>query len=133
MVRVRRIDHVTLVVHDLAASRRFYVERLGMEDVPRPAFDFAGLWLRAGDTLVHLILADHRTGPAGINEDGRTKTTRGFHLAFAVDDAATAGAELAAAGVPFVTPPKLRPDGAVQAFVLDPDGHVIELTSLPVG
>ena len=133
MVRVRQIDHVTLVARDLAASRRFYVERLGMDDVPRPAFDFAGLWLRAGETLVHLILESDRSGPAGVNEDGRAKTTRGHHLAFAVDDAAVAAAELEAAGVPFLTRPKLRPDGAVQTFVLDPDGHVIELTSPTVG
>lgn len=133
MIRVRQIDHVTLVVRDLDASRRFYVGRLGMAEVPRPAFDFAGLWFRAGETLVHLILESDRSGRAGVNEDGRPKSTRGHHLAFGVDDAAAAGAELEAAGVPFVSKAKLRPDGATQVFVLDPDGHVIELCSPPKG
>lgn len=131
MLRVRQIDHVTLVVRDLGASRRFYVDQLGMVEVPRPAFDFAGLWFRAGETLIHLILESERSGRAGVNEDGRPKSTRAHHLAFAVDDAAAAAEALEAAGVSFVSKPKLRPDGAVQAFVLDPDGHVIELCSAP--
>ena len=132
MLRVQQIDHITLVVNDLEASRRFYVEALGMEVVPRPAFDFAGLWFQAGQTLIHLILQSEQSGPAGVNEDGRTKTSRGHHLAFSVEDAAAAATELEAAGVPFLSKPKLRPDGAVQVFVFDPDGHVIELCSLPV-
>lgn len=131
MLRVQQIDHVTLVVRDLGASRRFYVELLGMTEVPRPAFDFAGAWFQAGETLIHLILEHDRSGPAGVNEDGRTKSSRGHHLAFSVDDAMQAAAELEAASVPFLTKPKLRPDGAVQTFVLDPDGHVIELCSSP--
>jgi catechol 2,3-dioxygenase-like lactoylglutathione lyase family enzyme len=129
MVRVRQIDHVTLVVKDLDASRRFYVGLLGMEEVPRPAFDFAGMWFRAGQTLIHLILEHDRTGPVGVNERRAPKSTRAHHLAFAVEDAAAAAAELDAAGATFVSKPKFRPDGAVQTFVLDPDGHVIELCS----
>ncbi|HBN74488.1 MAG TPA: glyoxalase, partial [Planctomycetaceae bacterium] len=30
-----------------------------------------------------------------------------------------------------VSPPKFRPDGAVQIFLADPDGHVVELASDP--
>ncbi len=131
MIRVSQIDHVTFVVRDLDASRRFYVDLLGMENIPRPAFEFAGLWFRAGNTLLHLIREHDRSGPAGVNEDGRAKSTRGHHLAFAVDDAAAAADDLEAAGVTFVTKPKRRPDGAIQTFVLDPDGHVIELSSPP--
>ena len=37
-INVKHIDHVTLVVKDVEASRRFYVDLLGMTDVPRPAF-----------------------------------------------------------------------------------------------
>lgn len=131
MLHVRQIDHITLVVKDLEASRRFYVDRLGMTEVPRPAFDFAGLWFRAGETLIHLILEHDRSGPAGVNEGAREKTTRGHHFAFSVEDAAAAAAELEAAGVPFLAKPKQRPDGFVQTFVLDPDGHVVELCSEP--
>lgn len=34
-------------------------------------------------------------------------------------------------GVPIVDGPKSRPDGYIQVFVTDPDGHVIELCSPP--
>ena len=130
-VRVRQIDHVTLVVKDLAATRRFYVEWLGMEEAPRPDFDFAGAWFRAGQTLLHVILEHDRSGPAGVNEDGRAKSSRGHHLAFAVEDATAAAQELEERGVEFLTRPKRRPDGAIQTFILDPDRHVIELCSAP--
>lgn len=130
-MKVRQIDHVTIVVTDLQATRQFYVDWLGMVEVPRPDFDFAGLWFQAGDTLLHIILEHDRSGAAGVNEDGRLKSSRGHHLAFAVDDAKAAAAELEKRGIAFVSPPKKRPDGAIQAFVLDPDGHVIELCSPP--
>lgn len=131
MIRVKQIDHVTLVVKNLESSRRFYVDWLGMTEVPRPAFDFAGAWYQAGETLIHAILEHDRSGPAGINETVRQKSTRGYHLAFAVDDAEAAAKTLEELGANFLTKPKLRPDGAVQTFVIDPDGHVIELSSPP--
>src|SRR4051794_29076532 len=55
-VQVKHIDHATFVVKELERSRRFYVEILGMREVPRPAFSFAGLWFQAGPTQIHLIL-----------------------------------------------------------------------------
>lgn len=131
-MRVQHIDHATIVVKDLESTRRFYVEWLGMEEAPRPDFDFAGLWFRAGATLLHVILEHDRSGEAGVNEDGRAKTSRGHHLAFAVDDAAEAARELERREATFVSRPKRRPDGAIQTFVLDPDGHVIELCSPPL-
>src|SRR5437588_4393626 len=62
---VQSIDHVTLVVKDLGKSREFYVQTLGMREVPRPAFSFAGLWFQAGKTQIHLILEFAGSGPAG--------------------------------------------------------------------
>ena len=132
-IRVRCLDHVSLVVCDLDASRRFYVDLLGMELVARPAFEFAGLWFRAGATLVHVILEHDGSGSAGVNEDGRAKSTRGHHIAFTVEDAFAASVAASAAGFAVVAGPKHRPDGAIQTFVLDPDGHLIELSSPPPG
>lgn len=54
-IQVKSLDHVTLVVKDLELSRRFYVDGLGMREVPRPAFSFPGSWFQAGPTLIHLI------------------------------------------------------------------------------
>src|SRR5262245_6569721 len=64
-IQVKSIDHVTLVVKDLERSRKFYVEALGMREVPRPAFSFAGSWFQAGKTQIHLILEYSGSGPAG--------------------------------------------------------------------
>ena len=64
-IAVRTLDHVTVVVGDLAASRAFYVDVLGMQEVPRPAFSFDGLWFQSGPTQIHLILEYDGSGPAG--------------------------------------------------------------------
>jgi len=130
-IRVRHIDHVTLVVRDVNASRRFYVELLGMTEVPRPAFSFDGAWFQAGATLIHLIAEHDRSGPAGYPVEVLVKSSRNHHFAFEVDDAYAAAALLKAKGIPLIDDAKLRPDGAVQVFLADPDNHVIELcTSL---
>ncbi len=128
-IQVRDIDHVTFVVKDLDASRDFYVGLIGMEEVPRPAFNFPGLWFKCGTTLLHLIGEHDESGPAGY-PDGVTRTsTRAQHMAFRVDDAAAVAKVLKEHKVPMVCDAKHRPDGAVQVFVHDPDGHVIEFCS----
>jgi catechol 2,3-dioxygenase-like lactoylglutathione lyase family enzyme/uncharacterized protein YunC (DUF1805 family) len=132
-VRVRAIDHVTLVVKDLERSRRFYVDVLGMREVPRPAFSFAGSWFQAGSTQIHLILEFSGSGPAGNLLPEHQRSSRTQHVAFAVADAEAALVALRAAGVPVLSGAKPRPDGYLQVFVTDPDGHVIELCSPPKG
>ncbi len=133
VIQVECIDHVTLVVRDLAASHRFYAELLGMEPMPRPDFDFAGSWFRAGKTLLHLILEHDRSGPAGPGNSDREPSTRMQHFAFRVPDANAAWEALQASGasIRVISLPKFRPDGAVQVFLADPDGHVVELSSEP--
>jgi catechol 2,3-dioxygenase-like lactoylglutathione lyase family enzyme/uncharacterized protein YunC (DUF1805 family) len=130
-LQVKAIDHVTLVVKDLAQSRRFYVDVLGMREVPRPAFSFAGSWFQAGNTQIHLILEFPGSGPAGNLLPAERRSSRTQHVAFAVPDAAAVVAWLQANAVPILHGPKPRPDGYLQTFVTDPDGHVIELCSPP--
>jgi len=128
---VRSIDHVTLVVADLERSRAFYVDLLGMQSIARPPFSFNGLWFQAGATQIHLILEHAESGPAGNLEPRDRLGMRSHHLAFEVADATSAVAWLRECGVPVVAGPKFRPDGAVQTFVTDPDGHLVELTTFP--
>jgi len=125
---VQSIDHVTIVVKDLTATRRFYVDVLGMKEVARPNFSFAGQWFQAGATLIHTILEFAGSSPAGL---GGGANTRGHHFAFLVADVAAAATRLERLGITLVSPPKLRPDGAAQLFIHDPDGHLVELSSLP--
>lgn len=130
-IGVRSIDHVTLVVQDLERSRRFYVDVLGMRAVARPAFSFAGSWFQAGNTQIHLILEYSGSAPAGNLLPAEKRTSRSQHLAFAVEDAAAALSVLRDRQVPILSGPAPRPDGWLQVFVTDPDGHVIELCSPP--
>ncbi len=130
-IGVKGIDHATLVVKDLERSRRFYVGVLGMREVPRPAFSFAGLWFQAGSTQIHLILEYEGSGPAGNQVPAEMRHSRSHHIAFAVSDATACLESLEGLQVPIVSGPKPRPDGYIQVFVTDPDGHVIELCSPP--
>ena len=130
-IRVRHIDHVTLIVRDVNASRRFYVGLLGMTEVPRPAFSFDGAWFQAGATLIHLIAEHDRSGPAGYPVEVLVKSSRNHHFAFEVEDAYAAAAALKAKGISLIDDARLRPDGAVQVFLADPDNHVVELCTSP--
>jgi catechol 2,3-dioxygenase-like lactoylglutathione lyase family enzyme len=125
-ITVKSLDHVTLIVKDLEASKRFYCGLLGMHDVPRPAFSFAGKWFQAGATQIHLIEEHEQSGPAGEVRQGEP-SSRKHHHAFLVEDARAAYEEAKRAGATLVSEPKERPDGAIQVFLQDPDGYIVEL------
>lgn len=129
-IGVQAIDHVTLVVDDLERSAKFYVDLLGMRRVERPRFNFPGLWFQAGATQIHLILKHDQSSPAGLPDAPPTAGAgRVFHFAFEVPSCKTAVERLKAAGVRVRGGPSLRPDGFVQTWCYDPDGHVVELFS----
>jgi len=129
-IRVKQIDHISIVVKNLEASRWFYVDALGMEQVPRPAFSFDGLWFQAGSTLVHLILEHPESGPADRDQPLHLQVSRTRHVAFEVDDALAAKARLEELGIPIASGPKHRPDGPLQLTIFDPDNNLVELFSL---
>jgi catechol 2,3-dioxygenase-like lactoylglutathione lyase family enzyme len=133
-----RLDHAALMVSDPEAARAFYVEVLGLEEVPRPpTFTFPGLWLKIGDHQLHLV---------GEAEPGRTRATHpgyapnelatGYasHFALEVDELESFVEQVRARGGAIVGGPRPRGDGVLQAYVADPDGNVIELmqTGVPV-
>jgi catechol 2,3-dioxygenase-like lactoylglutathione lyase family enzyme len=106
---LRVFDHLTIRVSDLAASRAFYVEALGL-----PTHD--GELVEWGDFS---IVAD---GPA----------TRRLHAGFGVDDRDAVDAwwnRMTEAGYESDGEPGPRPqysESYYGAFVLDPDGNSIE-------
>jgi len=130
-IRVKQIDHITLVVKNLERSRAFYVDLLGMEPANRPGFRFPGLWFQAGATLVHLIEEHPESGPAQFFVPEDCLISRTHHFAFEVDDAVAAANTLESCGIKLVDGPKLRPDGPTQIYIQDPDRHLVELFSLP--
>jgi catechol 2,3-dioxygenase-like lactoylglutathione lyase family enzyme len=118
--RGRLIDHVQLVVSDLAASKKFYTAVMGALGVPpgpagKDYFSFDELWISTADS-----------------EAAQGKLTGRVHLAFATRtrDAVEAfhRAALEAGGRDNGKPGE-RPyhPGYYAAFALDPDGNNIEV------
>ncbi len=117
---VLELNHVTLYVRDLEASVQFYREVLSLPRLPRPNFGFAGAWFALGPQQLHL----------NIDTQNQDKERHSLHIAFLVQDAFAAAEALQERGVTLQGEPGLRPDGAVQMFFQDPDGYLLELTSL---
>ena len=119
---LQAIDHFTIRTDDLAASRRFYVDILGLTDGDRPPFDFPGAWLYLDDRPVVHLIAGQGTGE---------KATGSIdHLAFRASAPDALRQRLNDQGVDFSerVVPRLE---MVQFFIKDPDGVTIELNFLP--
>ena len=128
-IRVTGFDHVTIICADLEATRRFYVDVLGMTEVTRPEFKFPGLWFQIGNVQIHATQESPEAGKAGWQNQGAAVVSRGHHIAFAVTDVVEALQLLQAHGVRIASPVQQRPDGYKQAYLYDPDGHVVEIVS----
>jgi len=116
------LNHVALHVRDVEASCEFYKNVLLLEPMPRPAFDFPGAWFRLGKTQeLHLI---------GDRGEPVHSHNRGNHFALQADNLDEWEAHFDKLGAEHL-PQRLRPDGARQLFVKDPDGHFIELFTIP--
>ena|ERR1043166_2634971 len=120
-IAIQELNHVMIRVRDLDASIRFYGDVLGLRRIPRPNFDFPGAWFALGSQELHLI-GDPQLQPS---------TRQHHHFALRVDDPHAVLRELEARGWSKLRGPAPRPDGALQLFVSDPDGYVIELMSAP--
>lgn len=119
---------IGLTVRDVAASRRFYGEVLGLPEQPP---------VEIGDGKVRYTFHVGRTvikfwcpGEGLPVASGPPEAAIGFReLRFEVDDAdATCGA-LAATGVRVEVPPVDAPGGGRTAVVSDPDGNWLRLSS----
>ncbi|NOX40966.1 MAG: lactoylglutathione lyase [Alphaproteobacteria bacterium] len=118
-----RFLHTMVRVKDLAASLRFYVELLGLEEIRRiedEAGRFSLIFLACPDQHeVSLELTYNWDGDEGLPSDGR----HFGHLAYEVDDIAALCQHLQDNGVVINRPPR---DGRM-AFVRSPDNISIEL------
>ena len=115
-----RAHHMSFPVRDLARSRVFYEEVLGLAAIPRPDLGaLGGVWYRAGAREVHLIEV-----PAGaaVAEPPSRLSPIDRHAAFGVDDYESTLAHLRSHGLDVV-----ESRGSGQMWVQDPDGHILEL------
>ncbi|MFK7916082.1 MAG: VOC family protein [Pseudomonadales bacterium] len=107
------VHHVSINVSDVAAAKAFYVDLLGMQDLPRPDFPFPGAWLGIGGQELHLL---------GIESTAPPKEQ---HFALAVTDLAALRQQLAEAGVAVSEPTEIA-GVCLQSFAHDPSGNMVE-------
>ncbi|MDE0863007.1 MAG: VOC family protein [Rubripirellula sp.] len=121
-MEAQQLDHVAIHVEDVDRSVAFYRDVMQLPMMERPNFDFPGAWFRLGrDQELHLI--GDRDLPVHSHH-------RGGHFALVVDCLDEWESHLDACEAVRL-PRKTRPDGALQTFVQDPDGHWIELCKPP--
>jgi lactoylglutathione lyase len=108
---------VSVHAYDLEESVRFYRDFFGMQEIPAPDFPTPVRWLRVGDLQLHLFRSEN---PAPARH----------HFALDVDDFEAAylrAAELGIAEEGYYSDVRELPDGAVQMYVRDPAGNLVEV------
>jgi len=113
-LNLTHIDHVSVLVTDLARSRHFYRDVLGLKEIAKPrTFDFEVLWFDLGNQQLHLL------------QKPQPDTRSARHFALRVGDSKQARTHFQALGIKTqetTTIPKC--DGF---FISDPDGNRIEI------
>ena len=135
MLRIETLHHVSLPITDLSASRTFYSNILGLEEVARPNFNFPGAWFAVGDRVLHLIVGEHSTLRKGKDIDSHDA-----HFAIRVTSYRGALDHLRAKGYSADATDPLRrlrenPGGKAgfpQIYLLDPDHNVVEINAAVV-
>lgn len=117
-MRATGFTHVSVHAHDLDESVRFYKYLFGMEEIPAPGFPFPVLWLRVGDLQLHLFQSED---PA----------PQGHHFGIEVDDFEATYEKVGEMGAQieegYFSSVYELPDGAVQLYVRDPAGNMVEV------
>ena len=116
------MNHFTILTDDVAATVDFYRDLLGLADGPRPAFDFPGAWLYAGNApILHVVggRARDELKPGVID-----------HMAFSAVDLSETLARLASRNIPH-TCRRLPGAGTWQVFFHDLNGARVELDFAP--
>jgi len=121
-IEITALNHIARTTKNLEASRHFYREVLGCQEISRPSFPFAGAWLYVAGLQFHLI-EDLKVSdsPGAIN-------TRESHIAFHVRDLNAMEERLRQHGIPYHR--SMIEDRKIdQIFFRDPDGWMIEIGS----
>ena len=123
-MRATRLNHVSIHASDMEESLRFYIEVFGMERLPSPNFSEHVEWLRLGDQQLHLFRRD-------------TPAPAFHHIALDVDDFEAAYLKAKELGLfdegAFAASVRELPDGAVQMYLRDPAGNLVEVDWPDIG
>jgi lactoylglutathione lyase len=115
-----RINHVSVSSPDQDESARFYAELFGARRIPAPNFGFRVDWFEFGGTQLHIFPEDD--GPP-----------RRHHFGVTVEDILPIyrrAQELGVIDPVFTDCVRVLEDGAVQFYIRDPGGNLIEVNGL---
>lgn len=114
-IRLRRVNHLTYCVKDKARATRFWVDVLGVNEIPSMVDSDRIVWLQLpSGTMVHLI--EHEDAPSEPSHHG----------AFEVEDIDEAQKYMRERGVE-TTDITQRHDGQRVFFIEDTEGNRIEI------
>ena len=72
--QVHGLFHLAIKTGDLAATRRFWCEVIGLREVPRPDFGYPGAWLACpqpgGQAIIHVYAGGPALGEGGVAPQG---------------------------------------------------------------
>jgi catechol 2,3-dioxygenase-like lactoylglutathione lyase family enzyme len=125
---VTGLFHVAIKTDDLAATRRFYLDVIGLCEVPRPDFGYPGAWIGVpqpgGQAIMHIYAGGPALGPSGVAPKG---TAAIDHVSLTAVGYTDFVERFRAAGLDwreFLVPGTTL----YQLFVYDPSGVMLELT-----
>lgn len=119
MSLIRALDHINIRTPDLAGTKAFFIDVLGLADGWRPAFPFPGAWLYVGDNaVVHIV----QVREAAAASEGSALD----HFAFDIVDYEEALIRVRATGLSF-SETTVAGTSVKQIFVRDSNGVSIEL------
>lgn len=118
-MKIKAINHVTLIVDDLKKCRDFYTNVIGLEELPAFKFDYPVQFYKINDRQqLHLTEWEDAASFRG-------------HLCVEIDDFTEAFRRFKELGAIDTRPwGKVRrlPGGAMQMFVRDPAGNLLEIS-----
>ena len=80
---IETLDHFFVYSSKLSLTKTFYCEVLGLEDGPRPAFDFPGYWFYlSGKPVIHVGTNEFSGGLDRTDHDREDDTGTIDHVAF---------------------------------------------------
>ena len=114
---IEGMNHFNVLTDDVGATRRFYVDVIGLTEGERPPLGFPGLWLYAGGRpILHVSSARLPEQRAGVID----------HMAFSATDLKATVARLKQKGVKFSLNQQVG-TRIWQVFCHDPMGAKVEL------
>ena len=128
LATVHGLFHIAIKTENLAATRKFWTEIIGLREFPRPDFGYPGAWLGCtqpgGLAIIHVYAGGPALGPEGMASNG---TAAIDHVSLSCSGYRSYVSRFKAAGLDwreFIVPGT----SLWQLFVYDPSGVQLELT-----